>query len=356
MRDGRPEGNVKAMMSGFVPGLELSRDFYTQIVRPLLADVPHSAALIGPGSDVLACDTPRSTDHDWGPRVLVFVPRDAPAGIEEAIAPRLPAAFRGHRTVFGSDADPPRHGVRVHHAPDWLRDRLGFDPLARPATPLDWLAAPWQHLAEITGGEVFHDGLGVLEHARAALRWYPADVWRYVLACQWARIARQESFPGRSGEAGDDLGSAVITARLAGDVMRLALLMRRRYPPYAKWLGTAFTRLPGTAELGDALAAAVAAGEWRQRQRHLAAAYERVAALHNRLALTGPLQTTARPYSTRPFPVIDAGRFAAALLETITDPRVRALAPAGSIDQLCDPAALPGPEARRAVTAAALHP
>ncbi|MFD0662404.1 DUF4037 domain-containing protein [Thermocatellispora tengchongensis] len=273
----------------------------------------------------------------------------------------------GHRPPPAGRLPRPPHRLRLRRRPATPRrarpprPRLAARPARiRPAGParhpLDWLAAPWQHLAEITGGEVFHDGLGVLEHARAALRWYPADVWRYVLACQWARIARQESFPGRSGEAGDDLGSAVITARLAGDVMRLALLMRRRYPPYAKWLGTAFTRLPGTAELGDALAAAVAAGEWRQRQRHLAAAYERVAALHNRLALTGPLQTTARPYSTRPFPVIDAGRFAAALLETITDPRVRALAPAGSIDQLCDPAALPGPEARRAVTAAALHP
>lgn len=35
-------------------------------------------------------------------------------------------------------------------------------------------------------------------------------------------------------------GSAVITARLARDLMRLCLLMDRRYPPYSKWLGTAF--------------------------------------------------------------------------------------------------------------------
>ncbi|HWD74857.1 MAG TPA: DUF4037 domain-containing protein, partial [Solirubrobacteraceae bacterium] len=47
---------------------------------------------------------------------------------------------------------------------------------------------------------------------------------------------------GRCAEAGDELGSAVVTARLARDLMRLCLLMRRRYPPYSKWLGTAFAR------------------------------------------------------------------------------------------------------------------
>ena len=33
--------------------------------------------------------------------------------------------------------------------------------------------------------------------------------------------------------------------------MRLWLLMNRRYPPYSKWLGTAFSRVPGTDALGD---------------------------------------------------------------------------------------------------------
>ena len=57
----------------FIPGLELAGAFYREAVGPLVGDVPHSAALIGTGSDVLGFDTARSTDHGWGPRVQVFV-------------------------------------------------------------------------------------------------------------------------------------------------------------------------------------------------------------------------------------------------------------------------------------------
>ena len=43
---------------------------------------------------------------------------------------------------------------------------------------------------------------------------------------------------------GDELGSAVLGARLVESAMRLAFLMERTYAPYVKWFGTAFARLP----------------------------------------------------------------------------------------------------------------
>jgi hypothetical protein len=54
---------------GAVSGLDLSRRFYEQAVRPLVSGVPHSAALLGEGSEVLGFDDEVSTDHDFGPRV-----------------------------------------------------------------------------------------------------------------------------------------------------------------------------------------------------------------------------------------------------------------------------------------------
>jgi len=175
-----------------------------------------------------------------------------------------------------------------------------------------------------------------------------------VLACQWARIAQEEAFPGRCAEAGDELGSALVTARLARDLIRLCLLMRRRYPPYSKWLAAAFARLPDAAAIGPDLRAAVAAVGWAERERHLSQACTAVAALHNELGLTGPLDPRTRPYFDRPYQVIGAGRFAGAVQAAIADPQIRALPLAGAVDQVIDSTDAIGTEEIRRATIAAV--
>jgi hypothetical protein len=330
----------------FVPGLDLARDFYAAAVRPLLQEefprLEYAAALLGPGSDVAGFDTERSTDHDWGPRLQVYLADDDAerhaAGLTAMLADRLPETFRGYQVRFPVTKEPDgiaRHRVEVSGLGAWRTGRLGFDP-RRGVTLLDWLATPTQLLAEFTTGEVFHDGPGELTRARQNAAWYPRDVWLYVLACQWQRIDQEEPFPGRCAEAGDELGSRVVTARLARDLMRLCLLMHRRYPPYSKWLGTAFTRLPGAAALTASLTAAISAGGYQDRERHLGEALTAVAALHNKLELTPPLDTRTRRFYDRPFQVLGAARFSAALRDAISDPRVRHLPPAGAVDQFID--------------------
>jgi hypothetical protein len=332
--------------SQFVPGLDLARDFYTAAVRPLLQEefprLEYAAALLGPGSDVAGFDTERSTDHDWGPRLQLLLGDDNAdryaASLTAMLADRLPKTFRGYQVRFPvtkEPADIARHRVEGSGLRAWLTGRLGFDPRGG-VTLLDWLATPTQLLAEFTTGEVFHDGPGELTRARQNAAWYPHDVWLYVLACQWQRIDQEEPFPGRCAEAGDELGSRVVTARLARDLMRLCLLMHRRYPPYSKWLGTAFTRLPGGGELAATLTAAISADGYQARERHLTGAMEAIAARHNQLRLTPPLDTRTRLFFNRPFRVLGAARFTAALREAITDPRVRNLPPAGAIDQFID--------------------
>jgi hypothetical protein len=357
----------------FVPGLELAGDFYHGVVRPLLAGefpgLRFAAALLGPGSEVAGFDTERSTDHDWGPRLQLLLP-DEPAdastqgtqgtaaAITAMLARRLPESFRGYPVRFALSGEPAgsaRHHVRVAGLGGWLTWLLGFDPRGG-VTLLDWLATPTQRLAELTTGEVFHDAPGELTSARQALAWYPGDVWRYVLACQWQRVDQEEPFAGRCAEAGDELGSLVVTARLARDLMRLCLLMHRRYPPYSKWLGTAFARLPGTAGLAADLTAAISASGYPQRERHLTRAYLAVAELHNRLGLTAPLDTGTRLFHDRPYRVIGGARFAAALRETIADPLIGRLSPAGAADQFIDSTDAAGDlRLLRACTAAAIE-
>jgi hypothetical protein len=58
--------------------------------------------------------------------------------------------------------------------------------------------------------------------------------------------------------------------------------------------------------------------------------------MHNELELTPPLDSRARRFYDRPYKVIGAGRFADALREAITDPRIRELPLSGAIDQFID--------------------
>jgi hypothetical protein len=351
---------IAGMAAPFIPGLELAREFWGEVVGPLLAEhfpqVRYAAALLGPGSEVAGFDTARSVDHDWGPRLQVFLGSARHAGaITAMLADRLPASFRGYPVVFPTTRDPgARHRVEVADLGGWLTGWLGFDP--RPGVSLlDWLATPAQRLAEVTGGTVFTDGLGELAPLRDRLRWYPEQLWWWAMACQWERIAEEEAFPGRCAEVGDDVGCRVLTARLVRDLVRLAFLMARRHAPYGKWLGTAFSRLPGSDGLGTALHGALSAEPWPVREEHLATAYRLVAARHDALGLTGPLDGSTRPYHDRPFRVLDAGRFATALRDRLTDREILALPAVGTVDQFVDSTGvLTDPRRARAVVRGAL--
>ncbi|MYW81003.1 protein of unknown function [Streptomyces sp. LaPpAH-199] len=356
----------------FLPGLELSRILYEEAVRPVLdAECPglrYAAARVGAGSEVLGFDTARSADHEWGPRLDLFLePADAAAHgerIHRLLAERLPKDVRGWPTHFrhADPADPVghmeptegpvHHRVAVRDVGGWVHEHLGIR-VPRTAgegeahgravageglgmTARDWLALPQQRLAEATGGAVFHDGVGALTRVRRELAWYPDEVWRYLLACQWQRISQEEAFVGRCAEVGDELGSAVVAGRLVRDLMRLCLLLARRYPPYSKWLGSAFARLPEAAGLLPTLRGAVTATDHAVRERRLGDAYEAVGALQNRSGLAEEVDPGRRPYHSRPFQVLHAERFAHALARTLTDPELRGRPLTGSVDQWAD--------------------
>lgn len=154
--------------SEFLPGLQLARRFYHEAVAPMLAqnwpDLRYSAALIGDGSEVLGFDGPRSTDHDCGPRLYLFLaPEDFSLAAEicSALDAALPADFAGFSVVFAdhdrcqgfSDAADvsaslrPRTqsaGARVCmrgrlfpnlllRSGGWIRERAFYKPASSPA-------------------------------------------------------------------------------------------------------------------------------------------------------------------------------------------------------------------------------
>lgn len=322
--------------SAFIPARELSRAFYADAVRPVLAGRPHVAALLGYGSDVLGFDTERSTDHGWGPRTHVLLAdHSAVAEVWDRLDAELPETFRGWPVRYGWDAVPVTHHVTVTSLPDFLTEHLGVDPREGMST-VDWLVTPQQRVLEVIAGPVHADPDGALAEARHILAWYPDQTWRWLLACQWHRLAQEEAFVSRTAEVGDEPGSAVTAARLVRDMMRLALLMDRRYAPYQKWLGTTFARAPHPDALPVQLADALHATDLPRREAALAGAYGSLALRHNASGLTEPLDPATGNYHDRPAHVLMADRFADALFATVTDPQLAELPAIGSVDQAVD--------------------
>ena len=335
-------------------GRELSGLLFAEVVRPILAagfpSLNYAAALIGTGSEVLGFDDDMSRDHDFGPRMFIFL-RSADSAAREAIHAaldrELPTAFRG----FAVDMPKSRLSARFNVDGRQRSHRvipLVFDEFVAihfgPSTDISWDVVDWltvssQSLLEFTAGEVFHDGPRELTTWREHLSWYPHDVWLYLLAAGWQRIREEEHLWQRAGWRGDELGAGVLGARLVRDVIRQCFLIERRYAPYPKWLGRAFAALACAREMSPLLQRALYAGSWPQRGASLLAAFEMLAELHNDLGITAPLATGVAPFMDRPFPVIYGGRFVRALTEVISDPVVKALATntlIGNVDQWSD--------------------
>lgn len=315
----------------FVPGLELSRRFFEQEVEPALGsaypELLYGAALLGRGSEVLGFDDAVSRDHNWEPRVLIFLRPEDHSRNGEAIGQHLrravPAQFAGQATDYSIFTV--QHFFRQH-----LEIDTDSDLEAR-----DWLTLPEQRLRMITAGAVFRDQVG-LQSVRDRLSYYPHDVWLYLLAAGWWRVHPEINLVGRAGSVADELGSALIGNQLVQDLMRLCFLMERQYAPYSKWFGTAFSHLRCAAELSPVLWQVVRAETWPERESALLAAYEQLGAMHNALRITPPVRMEVLQMWDRPFRVL-WGDFPDALKGQIRDPAVSNIAahwPVGGIDQV----------------------
>jgi hypothetical protein len=331
--------------TGHIPGIEISRRFYDGVVRPILAaefpKLRHSAALIGAGSEVLGFDTEMSSDHAWGPRVLIFLDEDGDTKhVGETVNRLLPDAFQGHPIRSDSEAEVPgilSPGVAVNTCRGYFQVYLNFS-IDREIEPADWLTFSEQKLRSIGAGAVFHDEVG-LQAIRDRFTYYPHDVWIYLLAAGWMRIAQEQHLMGRAGYVGDELGASLIGSRLVRDIMQLCFLMERQFAPYPKWFGTAFARLACAGELSPILRRVQLATSWQEREEPFCAACLKLAAMHDTLEVTEPLSATIKMFFTRPFRVIDADTIVRNLREAITDPAVNRIAlerMIGGIDQFSD--------------------
>jgi hypothetical protein len=119
-------------------------------------------------------------------------------------------------------------------------------------------------------------------------------------------------------------------------MMRLALLLDRRYAPYQKWLGTAFARSRHHDALPEHMSVTVTGSDAAERQNALGRALTTLARRHDDVGLTEPVDPRLRPFQSRPAVVLMCDRFADATRATVTDPYLAALPLVGSVDQAVD--------------------
>lgn len=331
-------------MAEFIPGLRLSELYFRQVVADILRRhfprLRYSAGLVGAGSETLGYDTPQSMDHNWGLRLMIFVSEQdirKKDEIDDVLRRELPSEFLGHPTGFGK-AD--EIGVRIPNSAKSKKGRVGHYVMFltigaflrqylgivdyKHIRQTDWLTFPEQRLLEVTSGGIFQDDLRVRSIIQK-FSYYPRDVWLHLMASQWQKIADEEAFVGRTGAIGDELGSKIIAARIGEGLMRLSFLMERRYAPYSKWFGTAFSKLKVAGELKPVLEEVLASNSLDEREEHLSEAYRIVAEKHNSLHITKPIPTSVSKFYDRPYLVIHAERFAAEIRKRIRGKEIREL-------------------------------
>ncbi len=308
------------------------------LVNRVCPEVAYLAGRLGSGSDVLGFDDERSADHDFGCRLTLLV--DGADGssvprIDDLLEAELPERFGDWPIRFATSWDSRvRHKVGVATVHAFARSRLGVDVITE-AGPDPWLCLTGHSVLEVIGGTVFCDSTSEYRPLTERLAWYPDDLWLYVLAASWRPLAQELPFVGRTAERGDDLGSRVITARLARDVVHLAFLLERCWPPYPKWIGSALRALPTGGLVTGHLASATAAEGWPDREESLCAAVELLAGRQAELGLPSA-SPAVEHFFDRPFRTV-APQLQQRLMDAIVDQEVRRLpVGVGSIEQWCD--------------------
>jgi hypothetical protein len=339
-------------MNNFISGLELSKYFFHDVVKPILdkhfPNLSYSAARIGSGSDVLGFDTARSIDHDWGPRLDLFLREEdfdlLKDKISEIFSGELPMEFMGYPTNYriaddGCKIMDPiqngnvKHNIVIYTIKSFFEKFLGVNPY-EDLTEVKWLSFPEQQLLAITSGAVYHDGLKELTSIREKFKYYPKNVWLYLLKKQWYILAEESPYLGRSNEVKDEIGPHILSVNQLSRLMKLCFLIERKYAPYSKWFTLAFSKLESGSKLFPIIKKIISTNNWPQKEKYLIEAYTFVANFHNALKITEHIKVEIKTFHNRPYLIINFDDFIDKIDEKIPNDSPLKHIKIGSINQI----------------------
>ncbi|MGE5681038.1 MAG: DUF4037 domain-containing protein [Bacillota bacterium] len=323
----------------FIPGLQLNEQFYNGVVASLLKrdfqNLVYSAALIGYGSDVLGFDSPVSMDHNWGPRMQIFLSEKDFLKYGEVLTNyfscSLPFEFMGFPTNFSpprkdqtqtmqfKSSYPISHLIEIHTVHSYMQMKRNLDIAdIENITTADWLKLEDQKLLELTSGQIFHDGLGELTRLRNKISFFPHDILLYRLAKLWKMIQDEEAFVGQSVENETYMGAKIISARLAEHCIKICFYLDKKYIPYSKWLLPSFRKLNIYSEVRPLVMEVLSENNPGQIEDKLCMLYTKVIEIHNRKKELPVINNKPVNFYNRSYKVIFAGTIVETLVNAIS--------------------------------------
>ena len=227
-------------------GLALARQLYEEKVRPLLAEefpeleARAAVGLAGPGSECFGFDDEISQDHDFAPRLCLWLTEEDASKYGQ----RLQRRYEELTAEFGGVSAAARDRSGVITVSQFYRRFTGCP--GAPETAMQWLRVDDHYLATAVNGEVFRDDLGAFTAVREALlRFYPADVLRKKLAARLYTMgqAGQYNYP-RSARREDEVAMSLALNEFIRAALQVIYLLNGRYAPFYKWLYRGAEELP----------------------------------------------------------------------------------------------------------------
>lgn len=244
--------------SSSITGLELAKAYWLKVVRPMLEERwPQlqgriAAGLVGHGSECYGFDDTISRDHDFGPRVCLWLTDDDYAQYGERLQQdydALPHEFMGFSAPLRSpraSGEGRRDGVFA--IPEFFTAITGYASAPAQDHPHEWLMLDEATLAAATNGRIFADPIGVFSHTRQSFALMPDDV-------RLALMSRRLGMAAQAGQAnlprmlarGDGAAAMLCLTQFVQAVSSFIFLYNNPvtvgYLPYYKWQPAALRRL-----------------------------------------------------------------------------------------------------------------
>ena len=245
-------------------GLELAKAYYETCGRPMLEEqFPQlldriAIGLTGSGSECFGYDDELSSDHDFEPGFIIFLPDEEEIDsrtafrLERAYS-SLPKEFMGYSRSRVAPVGGARHGViRIS---DFLMEKTGTPD--GHLTPDQWLRIPPEALAEAVNGQIWHDGSGQISSIRKELGTWPEDIRLKKLAGSLLLMGQAGQYNYlRCVKRGETGAAQLAVFEFVRACMDCVFLLNKVYPPYYKWkfrAMRALKKLPLLAELMEYL-------------------------------------------------------------------------------------------------------